>query len=281
MRRPKNAGWFSLAIALVMASAATSRADDEAACLERVKKEYPAAFRKLSEQYAQVRGSGMETTEFTGRAGITRTRTRVAFTMDGPFQKVALSGLEGRTEGRSWTACVTPEDSFLIETVKAGHGPVFTDLGKPVKRNSATMQVNMFQQDFLRTLSTTPSTPRGLFADPAVTLKGATPVQRDGNSLVRIVYIQEHGAVKQLEENTLLVAPDRGWLVVEHEGSAGRMVRIEYKAKADGPAVPKKITIVAGPTTRTFEFEDFRFGPSPKDEFTPRGCGFDPHPDPE
>lgn len=56
-------------------------------------------------------------------------------------------------------------------------------------------------------------------------------------------------------------------------GKGGKTIKVEYGPLKDGVPSLKKVTSLSGPDSQIFEFRDFRFGPTPLEEFSMKAAG--------
>lgn len=272
---------------------ATARGDE--ASKQRLLKEGRPALQRLQKRYSQIRGSGLQTIDKKALARAPRDgdpvhkiealmeRSRIDFRLDGDSRKLVVEQLDGTKPGvaKIKTLCVTPTLSFVVDRASAAEPPVLKSVGKgPSGNTSKMMDLTVDHYMMYACLSTTYL--KDIFDENhvAATLIDVIPLDRGGRKLLK-VEIERHMKSKKNDQvtevkETLILAPDENWALQEYEGRIGegvRTTRAVYGPQVDGFPTLKQVVTNNGRDTITFEFTDFKFGPSPASEFTPASAG--------
>ena len=244
---------------------------------ERLLSEYRVALDRLESSYSRLRGSGVVSENRRSRAkGATASRTRFTFFVDGENVKISKEG----DTGKYLVESVNAKYAFRAGAAKKGDPLVLTRLREKEARGLA-LAVGQFKRDYLLAPFSIRVPIKELLWDSKTTVIGkVSTVAADGRELVKIEYTRSHrfqGVPSELK-CWMLLDPNQGWALVEHDasevsGPRQTHTKIDYGHPRGGVPTPARITITTLPTEYTYEFDEFTFDPTPESEFTLTSVG--------
>ncbi len=277
--RPVSAGLLLSAYMLTIAPGGGSTRDSSQEVFLR---DYPAAVQRLELRYRQVHGSGrlIETRQNAERVP-QASETKISFAFEGDSLKTTSTrgGDGGDTQTR--ITCTTADGGFRVEVPRQGAPPVLKSTEKG-HDNAARESIEQFRDQYVNAPFFMTEVASKLLTSPNVTIRRVEELESDGRKLFKVAFVREvlgrsRGEVQSARvECSMTVSPEEGWVIREYELKAPKAthtVKIEYGEPIEGIAAPKRVDYVSPNRTRTFEFDEFAFGPTDPREFTLEAAG--------
>lgn len=265
-----------IAILALLGLSSTCRGDEGQ--VARFQKEYPPAAERSLKQFLRVKGSCRlwhTTTKNTkpGRPG------EADFAVDQGREKVEIRQYESADPQRpsptdpyySYVYSLSTVDQTLLYLIKAPGAKEYKVQGRTLDPYSLSAYVQLFAR-FPRAGTDLLGTPISqMMNSPGSRLIDAIGVVKDGRELIKVDF--ESGLGKPKLRASLVFDPNENWVVRSGEYGVGTLdenrtsFEVTYGPPRDGVSLPHLVTFRDGQFAFFCEFLDWRFEPTPREEF--------------
>ncbi len=260
----------ALVLFIILVSSHPAHGDTEE--VDRFKREYPPAAKRLEERFARAKGSCRLSGVEAGDSKTSRLDEAI-FDIDHGYEKLTikrwLPGGGASPQFYESVYCVGEHTDFYLTRLPGAKGFAVEGIGSTDSDRSAYLtlfgrfvksHLGVFGWPLTRTM-----------ASPDFRLKNAERITKNGHSLVKVDY--EIGAQEPKHQVSVVLDPDYGWAIRSSDyrpaNAAGvRFVtEIEYGPSRDGFSLPRLVTIRDHVGVSSCEFSNWKFEGTPEAEF--------------